>query len=851
MKNLYFLLVFFLSLQVQAQVDLFYYLPSDVKYDANVPTPKEFLGFEVGEWHVSHDRLMYYMYKLAETSDRVTIEAHGNTYEGRPILKLTITSPENHENLAQIQQEHLQLCDPERSDELDIENMPAILWMGYSIHGNEASGGNASLAVAYYLAAAQGDKIERQLQETVILFDPAYNPDGFHRFSTWVNMHRGINEVMSDPNDREHREAWPGGRTNHYWFDLNRDWLPLQHPESRARVEKFHQWKPNWLTDHHEMGTNSTFFFQPGVPSRTHPLTPSKVTAFSERVGEYHARALDKIGSLYFTKERYDDFFYGKGSTYPDVNGSVGILFEQASSRGHQQESVNGILTFPFAIRNQVVTSFSTLDGVNDLRKELLNYQRDFFKSALQEADQDKVKAYIFGSVKDPVRAYHLAKIIHQHDISIYHPAKELVIDGVNYGTESSYIVPLKQRQYRLIKSMFEKRTTFADSLFYDISAWTFPLAFNLYYSELSATTFRQNILGDKIEELNFPTQAVTGGKSEYAYAFRWHGYYSPKALYQIQAKDLRTKVAKDPFEADGHFFDYGSIVVPVEGQQLSSEEIYELMKQIANENGIKVFGLKGGLNAEGPDLGSNSLETLDRPRVALLVGDGVSAYDAGEVWHLLDQRIRMPLSKVELGNFRRLKLDKYNTILMVNGNYNGLTDRDIERLKRWVNQGGNIVACKSALRWLSNKGFGKLDFKSPFRQGKSQRDVFLPFANRSNLLGAQVTGGAIFKAKGDLSHPLLYGYERPELSLFRNHNIFVEPGKDLYDTPILYEENPLASGYISNENEERLAGTAAASVKQMGSGRIIMLVDNPNFRAFWYGTNKLFMNGIFFGGKM
>jgi len=334
----------------QAQ-ELDYYLPQDVKYNSKIPTPKSILGHEIGEFHVTHDKLVYYLEKLAEVSDRITIQRYAHTYEKRPLLLLTITSIENHSNLETIKKSHRELCDPQKSSFLNTKNMPSVVWQGYSVHGNEASGANAALVLAYYLAAAEGEQIDTMLKNTIILLDPVYNPDGLNRFATWVNMHKSKN-LTTDPNSREFNEVWPGGRTNHYWFDLNRDWLLVQHPESQGRIKKFQEWKPNILTDHHEMGSNSTFFFQPGVPQRTNPITPAKNQELTAKIAEFHAKALDKIGSLYYSEESFDDFYYGKGSTYPDVNGGIGILFEQASTRGHAQETQNGILTFPFAIRN-------------------------------------------------------------------------------------------------------------------------------------------------------------------------------------------------------------------------------------------------------------------------------------------------------------------------------------------------------------------------------------------------------------------------------------------------------------------------------------------------------------------
>lgn len=388
--------------------DLTYYLPDSIQYNPSIPKPKEIIYHEVGEWHVTHDRLVNYMRALATAApDRIKFETMGFTYESRPQVLLIITSPKNHQRLEEIRKQHVQLTDPARSGSLNIDNMPIVVWIGHSIHGNEQSGTNASLLSAYYLAAAQGKQIDDLLENTVILFDPSFNPDGMQRFSTWANQHKSKN-LVSDPASREFNEVWPGGRYNHYWFDLNRDWLPAVHIESQNRLKWFHQWKPNILTDHHEQGSNASFFFQPGVPARVNPLTPAMNQELTGKLGKFHAAYLDRIGSLYFTKENYDDFYYGKGSTYPDINGAIGILFEQASSRGHLQQTANGLLSFPFTIRNQFVTTLSTLEGARVLRKEFLNWQRDFYKTAMTEAATDASKGYVIGSATDRTKNRHI-----------------------------------------------------------------------------------------------------------------------------------------------------------------------------------------------------------------------------------------------------------------------------------------------------------------------------------------------------------------------------------------------------------------------------------------------------------
>jgi hypothetical protein len=836
-----FLLISFSSF---SQISLKYYLPDNVEYDSSIPTPKEVLGYEVGEWHVSHDQLVYYMKEIARASNRITIEEYGRTHENRPLLLLTVTSPENHKNISNIKEEHKKLTNPELSQKLDISNMPAVIWMGYSVHGNEPSGSNASLLVAYYLAAAKSSQIDDLIKNNIILIDPSINPDGLNRFASWVNSHKSKN-LIADPLSRELNEIWPKGRTNHYWFDLNRDWLPAQHPESQGRITKFQDWKPNILTDHHEMGTNSSFFFQPGIPSRNHPLTPENNYKLTRKMAAFHAEALDKIGAFYFTEESYDDFYYGKGSTYPDVQGAVGILFEQASSRGHLQESINGLLSFPFTIRNQFTTSLSSLKASNDMREELLAYQRDFYIEAVKEAKKNTSKAIIFGTGKDPFRAYHLAEMISRHDIDIYSPAKEFTANGKKFSPNNSYIIPLEQPQNKLIQAMFEIRTKFQDSLFYDISAWTLPLAFNADYEELNNKAFNASLLGEKFDVTKNRPSGKISDKSEYAYIFEWHGYYAPKALNQLMENGVQVKISTEKFfTGENKLFDYGTILIPVVNQKINSQDLYELLQKIAFENGIEIYGLRTGLTPKGINLGSPSFLTLKKPEIMILTEGGVSSYDAGEIWHLFDQKFDIKASMVTLSTFNKSNIDRYNTIILSDGSYSEIGAAGKEKLKAWVQKGGIIIALQGGAKWLGDNGISNVKYKKTEADTLKQR----PYADLIKNAGAQVIGGAIFNTRLDLSHPLGYGYEKPELPVFRNNAYFMEKLKNPYSNPLMYTSSPLASGYISKENLNKLRNTAAISVTTIGTGKIISFADNPNFRAFWYGTNKLFLNAVFLG---
>ena len=827
--------------------DLKYYLPDSLTYNPAVPKPKDVIYHEVGEWHITHDRLVNYMQTLARTvPERVKSELMGLSYEGRPQVLLIITSQKNHQNLEQIRQQHVQLTDPTKSASLNIDNMPVVLYIGHSIHGNEPSGSNAALLSAYYLAAAQGKQIDELLDNAVILFDPSFNPDGLQRFSTWANQHKSKN-LVTDPNSREFNEVWPGGRFNHYWFDLNRDWLPAQHVESQNRLTWFHKWKPNILTDHHEQGSNATFFFQPGVPSRVNPLTPKENQELTGRIGKFHAAFLDRIGSLYFTRENYDDFYYGKGSTYPDVNGAIGILFEQASSRGHAQQTANGILRFPFTVKNQFTTTLSTLEAAKALRKDLLQMQRDFYRTASTEAAAYPTKAYVFGDVNDANKTNIFVNMLRRHQIDIYELANNTKADGNDFKKGSAYVVPLNQTQHRLIRGIFERTLNYKDSLFYDITAWTMPLAFGLPYAELSATAFNANLLGDKVSsELNI-TGEVVGGKSNYAYIMEWTDFNAPAALYDLQNAGLITRVTSNPFEMNingtNKKFGYGTIIIPLQGQTVSGDRVYELVTSVSKKYGLKIQSVNTGSVAGGSDLGSSRLPVVGKPSIAMIVGTGVNALDAGEIWHLLDQRYNIPVSHLDIPVFNRVDLSKYNTIIMVSGTY---ADLNKEKLKAWVQNGGNLIVTEDAVTWAVQNGISNVVLKKT----KSALDStkVLTYVDREQIEGAQQMSGAIFRAEVDLSHPLAYGYTQPWISTFKGNRVFMEKSKNPFATPFYYKGSPLLSGWLSKENNEAMKNTAAVVVSTVGNGRVISMDNNPNLRAFWLGGSKLFANAIFFG---
>ena len=837
MKKILFLLAPIFCLN--AQVDLSYYLGDTSNYNQSIPTPESVIGHQVGELHVSHDKLSHYIQEVSKNSDRVKLVNRGKTYENRVSWLMIITSESNHSRLEEIRKNHLELSNSKNRD-IDVSNMPIVVYKGYTVHGDEPSGTNASMLLMYNLLASDSEETKDLLENTIILLDPSMNPDGHQRFSQWANNNKN-QSLNPDSNDREYNQYWPRARTNHYWFDLNRDYLPNQLIESNLKIQTYTEWLPNIMTDFHEMGTNSTYFFQPGVPQRKNPLISDLNQDLTKEIATYHEEALNEIGSLYYSEESFDDFYFGKGSTYPDANGGIGILFEQGSSRGHIQESVNGVITFPFTIKNQLATSFSTLKAAKNMRVKLLNYMKDFFDDQI-DLNSKRTKNIVFGKLKDESTVFHLADILKSHKIRFNNISKDIVINGRKYLKDNSYIVPMNQPKKTLIEAMFNTQTKFKDSLFYDVSSWTFPLAFNVNYDYTDGMSQSNvsSLTDDEVDNLVKPSGTVDN-KSDYAYIFEPHEYYTQAAIYKILDKGLRVKTATRKFSIKGREYDYGTYMIPVQSQELNSDEIYELLNEVSKEYNVNFESHSTGIT-DGIDFGSNNFIIVKQPKIGLIVGDGVRSYDAGEIWHLLDVRYDIPISKLDIGNLRYMDLNKYSHIILPD--YNG-SRINSDQIKEYVNNGGNLIAYRNSIRWVSNN-IDEIELLSNDLVANN-----IAFDERQAFYGAQQTGGAIFNSIIDKSHPINYGIESSTLPLFRNSNVYMTKDEQSFNNPILYTDSPLISGYVSEENLSLVKKSSPFKLIRKGKGKILLMTDNTNFRAFWFGTNRILLNMLFHSNIM
>ncbi|WP_420319887.1 M14 metallopeptidase family protein [Flagellimonas sp.] len=827
------LIALFFSAQVFAQ-DYFY--KKFHPFNSDIPSPQEFLGHGIGDKHTRHDLIVSYLTKLSELSDRASIYEYGQTHEGRKLVILTVTTPENLNNLDQLKAKHLQFTDPSQNP-TNYDETPIFINLGYNVHGNEPSSSEAALLTAYTLVASNNPEILNYLNNGVIFIDPTINPDGRDRHTQWANMYQG-NPLVADPQDAEHNEYWPRGRTNHYWFDLNRDWLLGINPESRGKLTWYHEWYPNVVTDFHEMGSQSSYFFEPMKDNGSlNPIMPKEnYIDLNNLFGDYFSKALDSIGSFYFTKEAFDGTYPGYGSSYPDLQGGLGLLFEQASSRGHKQTTDFGEITFPFTIRNQYLSSITTIKAAVENKAYLRKYQQDFFKSALGNASKSRIRGYSFKDEYDPNRVKAFIDKLLLHKIDVYKSGNE-------------FVVPTRQPQYRMVQSMFETYKKYRDSVYYDASAWSVANFYNMKYKPVTALN-----LGEKITSINDLVKPVSVQKSNYAYIIDYDDYNAVAALNYLQSKGLVVSSSFKPFTAktqEGNkSFNYGALVVPVTLQKKNADEVYKSIQKAQNKFQVPIYATHSGYNVKGIDLGSRYVDAIQKPKAAMIIGDGVRSYEAGEVWHLLDTRVHMPITKIPILNFGSTDLDKYNTLVMVSGSYD-FTKKQQEKIKSWVGKGNTLITIGTASKWAIDKELveEKLTEKEKDSTATVERK---PYVDASENLGKERVGGVILKVDLDITHPLAFGYRDSSIPVYKNNTVWLSPSKNAYATVAKYAKNPHIDGFITKKNmEDNLKPSASLMVSKLGSGRVVLFADNPNFRGSWYGTNRLFLNALFLGDKI
>ena len=845
-KKFYILIVFsFLFAQVE-----YIELPmeiSETTFNTSIPKPIDVFNHHLGQQHTRTDQIIDYFYAVASKSKRVKVEDHGFTHEGRKLVHAIITSVENQKKLDEIRLNNSNLSlNPNKVSKKAIKKMPVIAYFGYSVHGDEASGSEAAMLLLYHLSAGSSIGIRNYLNNVVLIIDPILNPDGRDRFVNWVNGNRGHVPTL-DLNDREHNQPWPRGRTNHYLFDLNRDWLPATQPESKARLDLYYKWHPQIVVDFHEMGRNNTYFFQPGIPSRNNPNTPKNVFYLTNQLAEYHAQALNNIGSLYYSKESFDDFYYGKGSTFPDITGAVGILFEQASSRALKTTTTSGELNYSFTIKNHFNASLGTLEGLWKMKDKFLTHQRNFYRDASKASIQFSTKGYLINTEYKNTNVRLLIDNLSRHQIKVYSIKKPYSSNNLKFEPGKAVLVPVDQPQSRLIKSIMEKVTDFNDSLFYDVSSWSLPLSAGIEYIEL-----KQNpsaIIGKELPDNFFTSGKKIGGRATYAYIMEWGDYYAPRALYKILDSGISPRLAMKSFSitinGKKEEFQKGSIIIPLiqrdNNSNVTKDDVHNIIREIAVEDFINIYGVNTGLSNYGPDLGGLH-KVINLPKVAIVSGKGSNAYSVGQVWHLLNEKMHIPVSLINSNNINRTLLDNYNVLIMSDGSFSQIDSSNVKSIKSWINRGGCLIGTGNGSEWIINN---KIVDETIKEINKDTLDI--AYEDIQAKKGSQRIGGAIFQINLDNTHPVAYGYQK-KLPIFRNNETLYDLSTSDAANVGRYNKKPLISGYISNDMNDQIKNTASIIARRVGSGSVILFADNPHFRAFWHGTEGLLLNALFFG---
>ena len=584
------------------------------------------------------------------------------------------------------------------------------------------------------------------------------------------------------------------------------------------------------------MGTNSTYFF---VPWKTHaakdPVIPQENYEYFEKLfGGFFAKGLDEIGSMYFSKEAFDKTYPGYHSSYADLLGGIGMLFEQASSRGHKQKTQFGEITFPFTIRNQYVSGMTTIKASVAMKDELMEYQKRFFASALTDADKKRIKGYTFnlGSDRNKTKAFIDKLMI--HDLKVMRNGND-------------FFVPTKQKNYRTVRSIFETNTEFRDSVFYDASSWSIANFYDINYSP----SLRE-MKGVEIENLDNIFSSNSVSKAEYSYIINSVDYNIPAVINKLVEDDILVSAAFKPFKINTSqglkSFDFGSLIIPVSLQKINSDNLYEILQNIQQKFNVDIFSVSSGLSSEGIDLGSRYVVPIKKQKTMMIIGTGVRSYEAGEVWHLLDQRVGMPISKIPIRNFDRVNLDDYSTMVIVSGNYN-FNESQINKIKNWASRGNTIVSIGSGSKFLIDSNI--VDEELYEHEKSDNENKFKPYIDAQDNRGKEQIGGIILNAQIDMSHPLSFGYEDPIVPVYKNNTVWIKPSKNEYSSVVRYTSNPLIDGFITKNNSEKIDNTVSLVVSKVGSGRAILFSNNPNFRGSWYGTNRLFLNAILLGDKI
>lgn len=823
---------------------------------AQLQGPNNFLPHRLGETFTPHHLLVDYFQQVADQSDRVQLYQYGLTNEKRPLLHAYVSTPENLARLETIRENNLRragLLEGEPDPALDV----AIVWLSFSVHGNEAAGSEASMGVVYDLANPNNSETSEWLKNTVVILDPSINPDGYSRYTHWL---RGVANKLPNPNPnvREHREPWPGGRVNHYLFDLNRDWAWQTQIESQQRMKEYQQWLPHIHADLHEQYYDNPYYFAPAARPY-HQYISDWQAAFQIEIGKNHAKYFDRNGWLYFTKEVFDLFYPSYGDTYPTFTGAIGMTYEQGGS-GRSSRAIltpnQDTLTLLDRITHHRTTALSTVEIAARNADRLIDNFGKYYRETQQDP-KGKYKAYVIkgNNPRGKIKAF--CALLDKNGIRYGRTNSNTSVQAYNYQTGANtrisvaandLIVSAYQPFSILTQVLLDPSAELEDSLTYDITSWSLPYAYGL---ETYATTQRLPVEAEyAFSPTPDPDEIVT--PEAYAYLVNWKSMEEARFLAGLIQRGIIVRYASQPFTIEGNSYAPGTLVI-TRADNRKNPNFAAAVRELSSTQKIPVVSIQTGFSEQGPDLGSDAVRLVDPPKVALLYGDRISSNSFGQAWHYLEQRLGYPLGIYDAGEINRIDLNNYNLLIMPEGRYQ-LNKTVMNEITDWISEGGRLIAIGYANSALADKaGFNLSEYATDEAEKKAERKMeedhlesrFEDYAGDARRRISRSLPGAIFKLKMDNTHPLAFGFPDYYFSL-KTNTLHFAPLKNTWNVGII-EDDPMISGFVGAKAKENMKNTVVFGVQEKGDGSVVYLIDNPLFRAFWENGLILFSNAIFF----
>lgn len=829
---------------------------------AQLQSPDQFLGYKLGSRYTPHFKIVNYVkYIAAQLPDMVKVEQYGETNEGRPLLLAYIASKENLSNLENIRKNNLRLANSVPDKMAATEETPVIVWLSYNVHGNEPSSSEAAMLTLYELVNPANTRSATWLKNTVILLDPCINPDGRDRYVNWENQVQG-RTPNANPIAREHIEPWPGGRTNHYNFDLNRDWAWQTQIESQQRLVKYNQWLPQVHVDFHEQWYNSPYYFAPAAEPFHEVITPWQ-REFQTVIGRNNAKYFDANGWLYFTRERFDLFYPSYGDTYPTYNGSIGMTFEQG---GHSRGGLAVVkqdgdtLTLYDRLLHHFTTGMSTVEMASVNATRLVKEFHKYFNAAIQ-SPVGEFKSYVVVDDRTD-RIDRLKNLLDKNNIDWTYTTNTGNFSGLNYqsgkiesfkATAGDIVINTNQPKSNMIKVLFERSSKISDSATYDITAWSLPFVYGL----------KAYGLKDFFTGTSKTNPAVTKSLTEisventYAWVAKWNGLNSAVFLSELLSKGIKVRFAEEPFKVGNNDFDKGSLIITRASNFSYGKELQLLITKAAQINHLEVAAVPTGFVDKGFDIGSGRVKFINKPKVALLSGKETGSNAMGEIWHFFDQQLNYPITLINADDLGNMQPGDFNVLIIPDGYYPMFTQKEKnEQLKDWVRKGGKIIALENAAAQMSNADWGfKIKTTDDDKKDKDDKDdkkadysLLKKYDNREKEEITNNIAGAIFRVELDNSHPLAYGYTDNYYTLKQDQTIY-EFMKDGWNVGVIKKDNYI-SGFTGNKLKEKLKDGTLFGAIEMGRGNVIFLADDPIFRSFWENGKLLLCNAVFMVGQ-